>query len=118
MTAGTCVVQEQLKQDVASLQKQLASQKRKFEEETKVQEQVQEAHEKELRHLKRDIKHKQVGLPQARKERTTPFSIDLMRSLVMYQATTGWLDDHVLCPVAVVALPCLLVLGFQNLGWL
>ena len=65
MIGVTCAVQEQLKQEVASLQKQLASQKRKFEEETKAQEQLQEAHEKELRHLKRDIKHKQVSLPNA-----------------------------------------------------
>ena len=54
------IVQEQLKQDVAALQKQLSSQKREFEEEAKAREQLQEEHEKELRHLKRDIKHKQV----------------------------------------------------------
>ncbi len=54
-------MQEQLKHDVASLQKQLASQKRDFEEEAKAREQLQEEHERELRHLKRDIKHKLVG---------------------------------------------------------
>ena len=58
-----CVLlQEQLKHDVAGLQKQLASQKRGFEEEAKAREQLQEDHERELRHLKRDIKHKLVGL--------------------------------------------------------
>lgn len=50
--------QEQLKHDVAGLQKQLALQKRGFEEEAKAREQLQEDHERELRHLKRDIKHK------------------------------------------------------------
>ena len=53
--------QEQLKQEVAALQKQLSSQKKQFEEEAKVREQLQEEHDKELRHLKRDIKHKQVA---------------------------------------------------------
>ncbi len=56
------LLQEQLKHDVAGLQKQLASQKRDFEEEAKAHEQLQEEHERELRHLKRDIKHKLVGL--------------------------------------------------------
>jgi len=56
------LMQEQLKHDVAGLQKQLASQKRGFEEEAKAREQLQEEHERELRHLKRDIKHKLVGL--------------------------------------------------------
>ena len=46
---------------MAALQKQLSSQKKQFEEEAKVREQLQEEHDKELRHLKRDIKHKQVG---------------------------------------------------------
>ena len=55
------VLQEQLKQEVAALQKQLTSQKKDFEEEAKARERLQEEHEKELRHLKRDIKHKQVG---------------------------------------------------------
>ena len=55
-------MQEQLKHDVAGLQKQLASQKQGFEEEAKAREQLQEDHERELRHLKRDIKHKLVGL--------------------------------------------------------
>ena len=58
--------QEQLKHDVAGLQKQLASQKRGFEEEAKAHEQLQEEHERELRHLKRDIKHKLVRLQPQR----------------------------------------------------
>ena len=53
--------QEQLKQELAAaLQKQLSSQKKQLEEEAKAREQLQEEHDKELRHLKRDIKHKQV----------------------------------------------------------
>ena len=52
--------QEQLKQELAVLQKQLSSQNKQFEEEAKAREQLQEEHDKELRHLKRDIKHKQV----------------------------------------------------------
>ncbi|KAL3152989.1 hypothetical protein ABBQ38_012017 [Trebouxia sp. C0009 RCD-2024] len=51
--------QEQLKQELAALQKQLSSQKKQVEEEAKAREQLQEEHDKELRHLKRDIKHKQ-----------------------------------------------------------
>lgn len=54
-------LQEQLKQDIAALQKQLACQKKDYEEEAKAREHLQEEHEKELRHLKHDIKHKQVG---------------------------------------------------------
>ena len=52
--------QEQLKQELAALLKQLSSQKKQFEEEAKEREHMQEEHDKELRHLKRDIKHKQV----------------------------------------------------------
>ena len=51
---------------MAGLQKQLVSQKRAFEEEAKAHEQLQEEHERELRHLKRDIKHKLVGLQPQR----------------------------------------------------
>lgn len=60
-TAVAGHVQEQLKQDVASLQKQLASQKADSAEQAKAQEQLQQEHERELRHLKREIKHKLVG---------------------------------------------------------
>lgn len=56
-----CCKQEQLKQEVAALQKQLFSQKKQFEEEAKAREQLQEEHDKDLRHLKRDIEHKQVA---------------------------------------------------------
>lgn len=68
------LLQEQLKHDVAGLQKQLASQKQSFEEEAKAHERLQEEHERELRHLKKDIKHKLVGpepqrlLPEAQIE--------------------------------------------------
>ena len=44
-----------------ALQKQLAHQKEEFEAESKANDQLKEEHERELRHLKRDIKHKLVS---------------------------------------------------------
>ena len=55
------MMQEQLKKEVEALQKQLASQKEEFEAESKANGQLKEEHERELRHLKRDIKHKLVS---------------------------------------------------------
>jgi len=88
------VLQEQLKHDVAGLQKQLASQKRGFEEEAKAHEQLQEEHERELPHLKRDIKHKLVGLQPQRLLFNLLMLLKHLRKLMMKEVLDAQMEQE------------------------